>query len=345
MGKIWIKAPDGNKQCCGCEGKKSPCDNCSSCDPYGANRDQIVNLPGLPSGTLASSSSQTGRSTIIYSARTLIDIRRTGASNDHYFKINVKNGETVQFDLFSPPIPATCFPASAGCEATPCQGGSFGTAGSARLQDNQKADAIFIGSHGDGETHGTRRIIQVACPPASGSNYDITFFTQTLSIGEGPFGPFDIWSPDLPPPPFTNPSRYFRFIEKSIRTETSTSAGLIFGDTIEDIKGVSAFGEGLSNSNSTHPCTTLVNLACLNSTPSPYTWEQVAPDVPEDITVSLTTAVKYTQFYQKNTDGTFKKIAGSCVGIHIDNATVTLLGIDNAPIDIKTRLVKLILNN
>lgn len=27
--KIWFKGPDGNGECCGCEGKTSPCDDCS----------------------------------------------------------------------------------------------------------------------------------------------------------------------------------------------------------------------------------------------------------------------------------------------------------------------------
>lgn len=28
MPKIWLKAPDSSRQCCGCEGKSGPCDNC-----------------------------------------------------------------------------------------------------------------------------------------------------------------------------------------------------------------------------------------------------------------------------------------------------------------------------
>ena len=28
MGKFWLKSVDPSKQCCGCEGKSSPCDNC-----------------------------------------------------------------------------------------------------------------------------------------------------------------------------------------------------------------------------------------------------------------------------------------------------------------------------
>lgn len=29
MGKIWLKSPDPNAECCGCEGKVGPCDNCT----------------------------------------------------------------------------------------------------------------------------------------------------------------------------------------------------------------------------------------------------------------------------------------------------------------------------
>lgn len=34
MGKIWLKSPDPNKQCCGCEGKTGPCDSCGACCFY-----------------------------------------------------------------------------------------------------------------------------------------------------------------------------------------------------------------------------------------------------------------------------------------------------------------------
>lgn len=34
MGKIWLKTVDQNHECCGCEGKTSPCDSCGTCE-YG----------------------------------------------------------------------------------------------------------------------------------------------------------------------------------------------------------------------------------------------------------------------------------------------------------------------
>ncbi len=52
MGKIWLKGPDGSKQCCGCEGKDGPCSSCNACT--GLFYNTVTNLWGPFNNSLGS---------------------------------------------------------------------------------------------------------------------------------------------------------------------------------------------------------------------------------------------------------------------------------------------------
>lgn len=111
MGKIWLKSVDQSQQCCGCEGKTSPCDNC--CVPLKVELPKQAGIPTSISSDQAFKSSEKYYNCIFYSS--IFDswsktnktangsisspILTETALHSNKFVVNLQKNQTITLDL------------------------------------------------------------------------------------------------------------------------------------------------------------------------------------------------------------------------------------------------------
>ncbi len=355
MGKTWILRPDSSRKCCGCAGKTSPCDSCSTCQPLVQFiQDSIYTVDGLPTGTVLCTSPIVPNSLFLLNPTLLktnsFDPPPTlsftgGAFNpglvippvfsptSFKFQLNVKKGEKIRLtnglsDLqYTATIPAPCDKVQT-FNYRVASRGSIGLMSPTGFY----VKAIASSSLDSGTFP----------PPVIGSNFDFvhtntskTYFTcdpttiSTVTNGNVPSSGIQLYG---------NYDNY----EYSARNINLTG-GLITSTNLNGTGYTSAAGTSLGASTSSYYSATYYcdQLICNESTP------YIAPilSTPLVIETGLFTEITFNNFIKYDlTKGIFPPPTGqintSCLLVDLSsNSTFQLLTSGNVPIELSGRMI------
>ena len=351
MGKIWLMNPDPSKQCCGCAGKKGPCDTCFQCSGYmyDPNIESVLNGNGIPVNTIARVGS-TSNCTVIFDDNNSTMITSSVPSdytnaNPNYFnyQLSIYSGDQITIycqDL--DPLPIT--------EITIVSGQNQGVHWPTSKQTNQSAAGFFqmqvatqTGKKGGvvfyGFDMGNINIDTSGAWQNPNGNWGV-FGQPTCTLTEGTI-------PQTVPPPVLSASFYFEQ-QREQGYELSTNYGQVqlpispFLPFVNQVflnssRGTSAAGAQfllLTGDNSSNPCPSIP--------PTPIDPLTIMQALPGMGYIQASFAVQNVWNCGDNQFDNPTGVKQCCINITSQNqGFISILDFNNNPVNISGRLVKL----
>lgn len=358
MGKIWLKSTDPNKQCCGCEGKASPCDSCCPGLAVPSQLDtRIVVKNGIPENTILNNFPGLWNTDIEYINGGLRAYSNQNNINCFRFKLNINAGEKLKIKTYSNYNSTTigseqcrqsksAYNVTAGLNILP---GLSTSLGSPDILTTKIVGKGTIINNNDYEFSWIRKYITITCFGVTISEHNLAISDNGFIVLEPPLNTPNVpfWRAEL-----TETRDIYTFAAGSQTTSIEEQI-LIISDGIS-WREYGQFSNSWSDGNSTlftrDPSCNQELLYSCNEESRVYNYKAPIMDNPQTKDVSFEGEYQFDSFIlqkivNETEDGSLilseVEVTSTCLTLSLNSSEIYLLDSNNNIIDITSRLIKL----